>query len=68
MAHDAMQKISSSFDVGCLDDGPPPLDLGFLEGGERFRRLLIARRKLSARDTHPWPRRVRAGGGARPDA
>jgi len=30
-------------DVGCLDDWPPFLDLGLLQSGERFGRLLLAR-------------------------
>ena len=37
---------SLTLDVGGLDDRPPFVDLGLVEGSERFRRLLLARRNL----------------------
>jgi hypothetical protein len=37
---------SLRLDASCLDDRPPLLDFGVLQGGERLRRLLLARRKL----------------------
>src|SRR2546421_445932 len=39
---------SFRLEVCGLDDGPPLLDLGLLEGGERLRRLLLARRYVQA--------------------
>src|SRR5262245_51493081 len=37
---------SLRLDAGGLDPRPPLLDLGLVEGGERTRRLLLAREKL----------------------
>src|SRR5262249_20190930 len=34
--------------IGRLDDRPPLFDLGFLQGGKRLRRLLLARRNFGA--------------------
>ena len=45
--------LSLGLDAGRLDDRPPLLDLGLLEGGERLRRLHLARR-------NSWPMLGRA--------
>ena len=36
-----MRGISLRREAGSLDDRPPFLDLGLVEGGEPFRRLLL---------------------------
>ena len=36
-----------------LDDRPPPLDIGHVEGGERLRRLLLARDQLVSEASEP---------------
>src|SRR5678815_5078848 len=40
-------------DAGGLDDRPPFFDLGLLEGGQSFRRLLCARRDVEAQFGKP---------------
>src|SRR5262245_14957785 len=49
---------SRGLDACFLDDGPPLFDLGLLEGEERLRRLLVARRNveplLCAARAHRW--------------
>ena len=45
-------ETSLARDVRRLDDRPPLLDLGLLQGAERFRGLLVARRNLQAERRH----------------
>ena len=44
---------SFRIDSRSLDDGPPFLDLGLLQGAERLRALLLARRNVEAEIGHP---------------
>src|SRR5262245_53544141 len=45
------------FDVRCLDDGPPLLDLGLVKGRERVWRLLLARDDMLAEVSQPLAHR-----------
>ena len=46
---DGVRAALLHLDAGRLDDRPPLLDLGLVEGGERLRRQLLARGRSPAR-------------------
>jgi hypothetical protein len=46
-------KPSLRLDAGRLDDGPPLLDLGLMEGAQGLGRLLLAREYLLAKVGEP---------------
>ena len=48
-----IRKASLRFDAGLLDDRPPFVDFGFVPGGKRLRRQLIARRHLKTEIVEP---------------
>src|SRR2546428_2939433 len=56
------ESVSFRLNVRRLDDRPPLLDLGLVEGAERFRRLLLGRENLLTKLGEPRPyRRIGQG-------